>query len=386
MIAQPTINRQKFLATSDYYLIGSVSALISLGLIMIYSASIAIAESEHGEAGSLYYLTRHVSYILIGLILGAIAFQIPTRVWRTFVPYLFLGGVLLLVLVLIPGIGREINGSQRWISLVVVNFQPSELMKLLMILYVSDYVVRKSSYLNDLRRGFLPLWFVIGIVGVLLLREPDYGAFVVITAIAVVIMFLGGMSLKLFAGLASALLIGFVLLVLFEPYRMDRIIAFMDPWADPFGKGYQLSHALIAFGRGEWFGVGLGGSVEKLFYLPEAHTDFLLAVLAEELGFTGVMVVMLLFACLLIRAYQIGRLAASLENYFSALVAQGIGIWLGLQALINMGVNMGVLPTKGLTLPLMSFGGSSIVVSCIALAILLRIDSENRQRIKGILA
>lgn len=386
MIAQPTINRQKFLATSDYYLIGSVSALISLGLIMIYSASIAIAESEHGEAGSLYYLTRHVSYILIGLILGAIAFQIPTRVWRTFVPYLFLGGVLLLVLVLIPGIGREINGSQRWISLVVVNFQPSELMKLLMILYVSDYVVRKSSYLNDLRRGFLPLWFVIGIVGVLLLREPDYGAFVVITAIAVVIMFLGGMSLKLFAGLASALVIGFVLLVLFEPYRMDRIIAFMDPWADPFGKGYQLSHALIAFGRGEWFGVGLGGSVEKLFYLPEAHTDFLLAVLAEELGFTGVMVVMLLFACLLIRAYQIGRLAASLENYFSALVAQGIGIWLGLQALINMGVNMGVLPTKGLTLPLMSFGGSSIVVSCIALAILLRIDSENRQRIKGILA
>ena len=386
MIAQPTINRQKFLATSDYYLIGSVSALISLGLIMIYSASIAIAESEHGEAGSLYYLTRHVSYILIGLILGAIAFQIPTRVWRTFVPYLFLGGVLLLVLVLIPGIGREINGSQRWISLVVVNFQPSELMKLLMILYVSDYVVRKSSSLNDLRRGFLPLWFVIGIVGVLLLREPDYGAFVVITAIAVVIMFLGGMSLKLFAGLASALLIGFVLLVLFEPYRMDRIIAFMDPWADPFGKGYQLSHALIAFGRGEWFGVGLGGSVEKLFYLPEAHTDFLLAVLAEELGFTGVMVVMLLFACLLIRAYQIGRLAASLENYFSALVAQGIGIWLGLQALINMGVNMGVLPTKGLTLPLMSFGGSSIVVNCIALAILLRIDSENRQRIKGILA
>ena len=386
MIAQPTINRQKFLATSDYYLIGSVSALISLGLIMIYSASIAIAESEHGEAGSLYYLTRHVSYILIGLILGAIAFQIPTRVWRTFVPYLFLGGVLLLVLVLIPGIGREINGSQRWISLVVVNFQPSELMKLLMILYVSDYVVRKSSSLNDLRRGFLPLWFVIGIVGVLLLREPDYGAFVVITAIAVVIMFLGGMSLKLFAGLASALLIGFVLLVLFEPYRMDRIIAFMDPWADPFGKGYQLSHALIAFGRGEWFGVGLGGSVEKLFYLPEAHTDFLLAVLAEELGFTGVMVVMLLFACLLIRAYQIGRLAASLENYFSALVDKGIGIWLGLQALINMGVNMGVLPTKGLTLPLMSFGGSSIVVSCIALAILLRIDSENRQRIKGILA
>lgn len=384
MIAQPTINRQKFIASSDYYLIGSALALISLGLIMIYSASIAIAESEYGEAGSFYYLTRHTSYILVGLILGSIAFQIPTRVWRTFVPYLFLGGIFLLILVLIPGIGREINGSQRWISLVVVNFQPSELMKLLMILYVSDYVVRKSVYLNDLRRGFLPLWLVIGIVGVLLLREPDYGAFVVITAIAVVIMFLGGMSLKLFAGLASVLLTGLVLLVLFEPYRMDRIIAFMDPWADPFGKGYQLSHALIAFGRGEWFGVGLGGSVEKLFYLPEAHTDFLLAVLAEELGFIGVMVVMLLFACLLIRAYQIGRLAASLENYFSALVAQGIGIWLGLQALINMGVNMGVLPTKGLTLPLMSFGGSSIVVSCIALAILLRIDSENRQRIRGV--
>ena len=386
MMIQPTINRQKFIADSDYYLIGSALALIGLGLIMIYSASIAIAESEYGEEGSFHYLIRHASYIIIGFVLGLVAFQVPTRVWRTFTPYLFLGGIALLVLVLIPGIGREINGSQRWISLVVVNFQPSELMKLLMILYVSDYVVRKSVYLNDLRRGFLPLWFVIGIVGVLLLREPDYGAFVVITSIAVMIMFLGGMSLRLFAGLISILLIGLVLLVWFEPYRMDRIIAFMDPWADPFGKGYQLSHALIAFGRGEWFGVGLGGSVEKLFYLPEAHTDFLLAVLAEELGFVGVMLVMSLFACLTIRAYQIGRSSALLENYFSALVAQGIGFWLGLQALINMGVNMGVLPTKGLTLPLMSFGGSSIVVNCIALAILLRIDTENRQRIRGIAA
>jgi len=227
------------------------------------------------------------------------------------------------------------------------------------------------------------MFAVMLVVGWLLLREPDFGAFVVITAIAMAILFLGGMNGRWFAALMGLFAIGFAGLILSSPYRMQRIFGFMDPWADSFGKGYQLSHALIAFGRGEWLGVGLGGSVEKLLYLPEAHTDFLLAVIGEELGFAGVTVVIALFAWLVIRAFAIGRLAVKLERPYSALVAQGIAVWLGVQALINMGVNMGVLPTKGLTLPLMSFGGSGLLANCVALAILLRIDWESRQMMKG---
>jgi cell division protein FtsW len=227
------------------------------------------------------------------------------------------------------------------------------------------------------------MFVVMLFVGGLLLREPDFGAFAVITVIAMGVLFLGGMNWRLFAGLAVLLVVGFILLIMTSPYRMQRILGFMDPWADPYGRGYQLSHALIAFGRGEWFGVGLGGSVEKLFYLPEAHTDFLLAVIAEELGFVGVLTVIVLFGWLVLRAFAIGQQAAVLERLFSSLVAQGIGLWIGVQAIINMGVNMGVLPTKGLTLPLMSFGGSAIAANCIAIAILLRIDWENRQLMQG---
>jgi cell division protein FtsW len=219
--------------------------------------------------------------------------------------------------------------------------------------------------------------------GALLLREPDFGAFAVIAAISMGILFLGGMNWKLFMGLFVLLLIGFVGVIVTSPYRLQRILGFMDPWADPFGKGYQLSHALIAFGRGEWFGVGLGASVEKLFYLPEAHTDFLLAVMGEELGFAGVSLVIALFAWITARALAIGARAVKLERYFCALVAQGIGIWIGVQALINMGVNMGLLPTKGLTLPFLSFGGSGLLANCCALALLLRVDWENRQLMKG---
>ncbi|MBA3756797.1 MAG: FtsW/RodA/SpoVE family cell cycle protein, partial [Nitrosomonas sp.] len=251
-------------------------------------------------------------------------------------------------------------------------------------LYAADYVNRKAADLNYLLKGFLPITIVMALVGFLLLLEPDFGAFFVVTTLAMFILFLGGVSLKIFVGLISILAVGLYGLILSSPYRLDRVVAFMDPWADPYGKGYQLSHALIAFGRGEWLGVGLGGSVEKLFYLPEAHTDFLLSVLAEELGFVGVVAVIILFIWLIMRAFVIGCLAAKLALPFSALVAQGIGVWIGLQALINMGVNMGVLPTKGLTLPLLSFGGSSITANCIALAVLLRIDWENRQRLRGL--
>ena len=282
------------------------------------------------------------------------------------------------MLVLIPGIGREVNGSRRWISLGFTSMQPSELMKFFVVLYAADYTVRKAAFMNDFKKGFLPMLAVMVFTGALLLCEPDYGALVVITAIAMAVLFLGGLSWRVYAGLIVLLPIAFVLLIIVEPYRLQRLIGFIDPWADAYGKGYQLSHSLIAFGRGEWLGVGLGGSVEKLFYLPEAHTDFLLAVLAEELGFVGVTVVLALFALFIYRAFAVGREAMMREKYFASLTAQGIGVWLSVQALINMGVNMGVLPTKGLTLPFMSYGGTGIVVNCIAVAVLLRIDAENR--------
>ncbi len=384
MIYQANSARPRVIYDFDQVLIWSVLLLLSIGLIMIYSASIAIAEAQFGVDRANYYLLRHSSFLVVGFVLGLIAFQVPMRVWQKYIGYLFMGNALLLVLVLVPGIGHEVNGSQRWISLYVVNLQPSEFMKFVMVLYAADYVNRKAADLSYLLKGFLPITIVMALVGFLLLLQPDFGAFVVVTMLAMSILFLGGVSLKIFIGLICILAVGLYGLILTSPYRLDRVVAFMDPWADPYGNGYQLSHALIAFGRGEWLGVGLGGSVEKLFYLPEAHTDFLLSVLAEELGFVGVSTVILLFICLIIRAFLIGRLAAKLESSFSALVAQGIGIWIGLQALINMGVNMGVLPTKGLTLPLLSFGGSSIAAICIALAVLLRIDWENRQRLRGV--
>ncbi|HMK13442.1 MAG TPA: putative lipid II flippase FtsW [Burkholderiales bacterium] len=357
-------------------------SLLCLGLVMVYSASIAIAEAGKWHQPT-YFLMRHALFLGISIALAAIAFQLPMHLWQRMSPYLFLLGAGLLVLVLIPGVGREVNGSQRWLPLVFVNLQPSEFMKLLVVIYAADYTVRKAAYMHSFRKGFLPMLLVMLLIGGLLLREPDFGAFAVITAIAMAILFLGGMNWKLFAGLIVMLVIGFLLLIWTSPYRMQRIIGFMDPWADPYGNGYQLSHALIAFGRGEWLGVGLGGSVEKLLYLPEAYTDFLLAVIAEELGFAGVIVVIVLFAWLVMRAFAIGRQAAYMERYFSALVAQGVGVWLAVQAIINIGVNMGVLPTKGLTLPLMSFGGSGLVANCIAIALLLRVDWENRHLMRG---
>jgi cell division protein FtsW len=359
--------------------------LLSLGLVMVYSASIATAEAARYSGNNpAYYLLRHGMFLVLALSAATAVFLVPARVWQKAAPWFFAACVVLLVLVLIPGIGREVNGARRWLNLGLANMQPSELMKLSVVLYAADYTVRKHAVLKNFRRGLLPILAVMLVVAWLLLREPDFGAFVVVAVTAFGVLFLGGMSGRHFSALLGMLMAGFVLLVLSSPYRMQRILGFMDPWSDAYGKGYQLSHALIAFGRGEWLGVGLGASVEKLHYLPEAHTDFLLAVIAEELGLAGVVVVIALFVWIVLRAFFIGRQAALRERYFPALVAQGIGVWIGFQTLINMGVNMGLLPTKGLTLPLMSFGGSGLIANCVAMALLIRVDWENRQLARGL--
>lgn len=369
----------------DQMLLWVVLILLGLGLVMVYSASIASAEADKAVGHqSTYYLIRQSIFIALGVFAAFVAFQIPVLWWQKMAPYLFIGGLGLLALVLVPGIGRNVNGSQRWLSLFVINLQPSEFMKLFAAMYVSDYAVRKSAQMDSIIRGFLPMVAVMVLVGFLLLREPDFGAFAVIAAISISVLWLGGINARIFAGLLMLMPIAIYVLIISSPYRLQRVIGFMDPWADPFGKGYQLSHALIAFGRGEWMGVGLGASVEKLLYLPEAHTDFLLAVIAEELGFVGVLTVLVLFVWIVIRAFGIGKEAVANERYFSALLAQGLGVWMGVQAVINIGVNMGVLPTKGLTLPLLSFGGSGILANCIAMAVLLRIDYENRRLQKGL--
>jgi cell division protein FtsW len=368
----------------DPVIVWLAAALLGLGVVMVYSASIAIAEAASYSGGqSHYYLLRHAIALAVGMFVAVFIVQVPMRVWQIAAPYLFMACVALLFVVLIPGVGREVNGSQRWLGYGGITFQPSELAKLFVVLYAADYTVRKAAHMASFRKGFMPMCSVMLLTGTLLLQEPDFGAFVVITTIAMGLMFLGGINWRLFASLVASLVIGFVLLIWTSPYRMKRVLAFMDPWSDPFGAGYQLSHSLIAFGRGEWFGVGLGASIEKLFYLPEAHTDFLLSVIAEELGFIGVIVTIGAFAWLSWRAISIGNQAARLERYFSALVAQGVGLWIAVQTMINMGVNMGLLPTKGLTLPLLSYGGTSLVASCAALGLLLRVDYENRQMMKG---
>ncbi|MDR1062366.1 MAG: putative lipid II flippase FtsW [Azoarcus sp.] len=387
-IAARTVGRlvkpQASVSELDPALSWSATILLVFGGVMVYSASIATAEGSHYTGyQSDYFLIRHVLYLIVGLVTGLAAFRIPMVQWQRMAPWLFLCGVALLAVTLIPGVGHKVGGARRWLQLGPVNVQASELMKLFVAIYAADYTVRKLDVMASFKKGFMPMMGVILFVGCLLLFEPDFGAFVVVVTIAFGVLFLGGVGLRVFTLLGIAALIGFVLLIWISPYRRDRIFGFMDPWADPFGEGYQLTHALIAFGRGEWFGVGLGGSIEKLFYLPESHTDFLLAVIAEELGFAGVLAVVVLFVILVQRAFVIGREAIQLERYFSGLVAQAIGLWIGTQAFIGMGVNMGLLPTKGLTLPLMSYGGSGLLANCLALSILLRIDWEVRMLKRG---
>jgi cell division protein FtsW len=370
----------------DAALVWVIAGLMALGLVMVYSASIQLPDNPKFEHYSpTFFLTRHIASIAMAVIAGAVALAIPMRTWEKAAPWIFVAALLLLILVLVPYIGKVVNKSRRWIPLGVLNFQPSEFAKLAMVLYAANYMVRKMDLKESFTRAVLPMAVALGVVGLLLLAEPDMGAFIVIAMIAMGILFLGGVNGRMFLIVTLVLLGAFVLIITFSEVRRERIFAYLNPWDPKYaqGKGYQLTHSLIAFGRGEVIGQGLGSSIEKLHYLPEAHTDFLLAVIGEELGLIGVASVILAFFWMVRRIFVIGRQAIALERIFAGLTAQGIGLWMGGQAFINMGVNLGVLPTKGLTLPLMSYGGSAIVMCVIALAVVLRIDMENRQLMRG---
>ncbi|HIV69612.1 MAG TPA: putative lipid II flippase FtsW [Candidatus Aquabacterium excrementipullorum] len=370
----------------DQGLVWVTMALLLLGLVMVYSASIALPDSpKFANYAATHFFSRHLFSLSLSLATACIVVQIPLSVWERAAPWLFVASLVLLMLVLIPHVGKGVNGARRWLPLGVMNFQPSELAKLAITLYAADYMVRKMDVKEHFFRAVAPMAVAVGVVGLLLLAEPDMGAFMVIAAIAMAILFLGGVNGRMFFLITSVLVGAFVLMVSLSPWRRERIFAYLDPWDEKnaLGKAYQLTHSLIAFGRGEIFGEGLGSSLEKLHYLPEAHTDFLLAVIGEELGFIGVAIVIFAFFWLVRRLFHIGRQAIALDRVFSGLVAQGVGVWMGGQAFINMGVNLGVLPTKGLTLPLMSYGGSGILLNCVALAICLRVDIENRQLMRG---
>ena len=370
----------------DQPLIWVAVTLLLWGLVMVYSASIAMPDNPRfGNYAQNHFLLRHIAAIGVALVAAALAYQVPMDTWDKWAPWLFIASLVLLIVVLIPGIGKEVNGARRWIAMGFINFQPSEMAKLGVLLYAANYMVRKMEVKEKFFSAVAPMGVAVAVVGSLLLAEPDMGAFMVIAMIAMGILFLGGVNARMFFLIALVLIIAFVLMIALSEWRRDRIFAYLNPW-DPkyaLGKGYQLSHSLIAIGRGEIFGVGLGGSVEKLHWLPEAHTDFLLAVIGEEFGFIGVVTMIALFLWLTRRIMHIGRQAIAMDRVFSGLVAQGVGVWIGFQAFINMGVNLGALPTKGLTLPLMSFGGSAILLNLLALAIVLRVDHENRQLMHG---
>jgi cell division protein FtsW len=370
----------------DQALIWVTVALLVWGLVMVYSASIAMPDNpKFARYAHTHFLLRHALSLGVAFAVALLAFQVPVATWEKLAPWLFVASLVLLMLVLVPFIGKGVNGARRWISMGFMNFQPSELAKFAVLLYAADYMVRKMEVKERFFRAVMPMAVAIAIVGLLLLAEPDMGAFMVISVIAMGILFLGGVNARMFFVIATVVVIAFALMVMLSDWRRERIFAYLDPWSDKYsmGKGYQLSHSLIAFGRGEVFGVGLGGSIEKLHWLPEAHTDFLLAVIGEEFGFLGVLCVIGAFMWMTRRIMHIGRQSIALDRLFAGLVAQGVGIWIGFQAFINMGVNLGALPTKGLTLPLMSYGGSAILMNLISLAVVLRIDYENRLLMRG---
>jgi cell division protein FtsW len=371
----------------DVVLLWVTVALLAFGMVMVYSASIAMPDNPRfANYTHTHFLYRHMVQLVIAGMAGLVAFQVPIATWEKYAPWLFVFSIAALIAVLIPHVGKVVNGARRWLAVGGLGFQPSELAKFAVLLYAADYMVRKMEVKERFFRAVLPMGAAVAVVGGLLLAEPDMGAFMVIAVIAMGILFLGGVNARMFFLIALVLVLAFSLIIATSEWRRERIFAYLDPWSEKhaLGKGYQLSHSLIAIGRGEIFGVGLGGSIEKLHWLPEAHTDFLLAVIGEEFGLVGVLTVIGLFLWMTRRIMHIGRQAIALDRVFAGLTAQGVGVWMGFQAFINMGVNLGALPTKGLTLPLMSYGGSAILMNLVSIAVVLRIDFESKQLMRGI--
>ena len=369
----------------DYGVLFVVFSLMLLGCLMVFSASISLGDSPMYHISERYFFIRHVISLVVALFGAYIVWHIPMKAWKKMAFPFFLFGLFLLGAVFIPGIGKSTNGACRWIPLGLFNLQVTEVMKIAVLIYAADFTVRKQNYMHSVKKGLLPMLLVMGLVGFLVLKEPDLGAYVMMLAISMGILFLGGINLTVFIMVLVGVLGLLVFMIFAASWRAARFFAYLDPWeiSNAQGKAYQLSHSLIAFGRGESWGVGLGDAIEKQHYLPEAHTDFILAIVGEELGFAGVMLILVLLFWLVKRAIEIGRTAIHLEHIFSGLVAEGIGIWIGVQTFINVGVASGLLPTKGLTLPFISFGGSAIMAVTAAVAILLRVDYENKVTMKG---
>lgn len=359
--------------------------LLAMGALMVYSASISLADSPRYNTTQYHFLLRHLSSIALGIVAAYVVCRIPMRVWYKLAPWLMAAAVLFLVAVLVPGVGKSVNGSRRWINLGLMNLQVTEFAKFAILLGAAAFTVRRQDYMHSFSKGLGPMALVMCMVAGLISLQPDLGAIMVTVAIAMGGLFLGGLNLRIFVVVSIAVVAVVTLMIYDSPWRLQRVMAYLDPWSSDYAlnKAYQLSHSLIAFGRGELLGVGLGASVEKLHYLPEAHTDFILAVLGEELGFVGVTGVLIGYYCFVRRAFAIGRQAIKLDRVFSGLVAEGVGIWIGIQVVINAGVATGLLPTKGLTLPLMSYGGSSLLFTLAAVGLLLRVDRENRILMRG---
>jgi cell division protein FtsW len=370
------------LALYDKWLMMSVIGLLIIGLMMVASSSVMVSTKYYHQP--FHFLVRQVAYLSAGLVMAVILLRVDSSFWERISAPLLLVCLALLVLVLIPGVGRLVNGSRRWLALGPIGIQVSELAKFTMVLYVSGYLVRQQQTLQRGLLGFIKPLIVLAGVAVLLLAEPDFGATVVITGTVMAMLFLTDVKLRYFIGLFLLVAGCLVVLAVSSSYRLARLTAFLNPWADQFNSGYQLTQSLIAFGRGGWLGTGLGDSIQKLFYLPEAHTDFVFAVLAEELGLAGIILVLMLYSILVIRGLMIGYTAYIQSRLFAAYTAYGLTFWLGIQAAINMGVNAGLLPTKGLTLPFLSYGGASMVVNCLVMALILRIDFENRRHLLGL--
>lgn len=373
-VARPRTMMSAATLSVDWALLLAVLALIGLGIVMVSSASLHLA----GSGNPFHYLSKHMVALTLGVTGALLTLQIPSNWWEKGSTWLYFLGLLLLFVVLIPGLGKTVNGATRWVAVGPFNLQTSEFMKLFLIFFMAGYLVRRQVEVAHTVWGVVKPLLLLSLAAILLMAQPDFGTTVVLLATALGLLFLGGAPLWQFGLLLLLAISGGAVLVITSPYRLERVTSFLNPWADPLDSGYQLSQALIAFGRGEWTGVGLGNGIQKQFYLPEAHTDFIMAVIGEEFGLVGTLTVIALFSVVVWRAFSIGAAAEAMQRRFPAYVSYGIGLWLGLQAFINIGVNVGLLPTKGLTLPFVSYGSNSMIISCIAIAVLLRIHWENR--------